>query len=293
MRFSMSAAWNDATALMQRNKEVLAIVAGVFFLLPSLVMAVLFAEQQAQAMTMVQSMLQGQVLQEDGAVPLQAVPGWFIAVGLGLFLVQLIGYLALLAIMDDRRRPTVGEAIGMAFKCLLPLIGAFILFVIGYFVCALLLSLLVGVVVAGIGAATGSTAISGGLTLILSIAVLVAVFYVLVRLSLTLAEMVLGQKLNPIKAYAGSWRLTQGNSFRLFLFYLLLLIVYVVISMVIFGVLLGALGLTLSPTASGLVMGLISGVVGAVFGVVAMAIVAATYRQLAGPSAEAVRETFE
>jgi hypothetical protein len=40
-------------------------------------------------------------------------------------------------------------------------------------------------------------------------------------------------------------------------------------------------------------MGLISGVVGAVFGVVAMAIVAATYRQLAGPSAEAVRETFE
>ena len=293
MRFSMSAAWNDATALMQRNKEVLAIVAGVFFLLPSLVMAVLFAEQQAQAMTMVQSMLQGQVLQEDGAAPLQAVPGWFIAVGLGLFPVQLIGYLALLAIMDDRRRPTVGEAIGMAFKCLLPLIGAFILFVIGYFVCALLLSLLVGVVVAGIGAATGSTAISGGLTLILSIAVLVAVFYVLVRLSLTLAEMVLGQKLNPIKAYAGSWRLTQGNSFRLFLFYLLLLIVYVVISMVIFGVLLGALGLTLSPTASGLVMGLISGVVGAVFGVVAMAIVAATYRQLAGPSAEAVRETFE
>ena len=47
MKFSMSAAWNDAIALMQRNKDVLAIVAGVFFLLPGLVITVIFAEQQA------------------------------------------------------------------------------------------------------------------------------------------------------------------------------------------------------------------------------------------------------
>ena len=44
MRFSMSDAWNDAMALMRRNREVLAIVAGVFFLLPGLVMTVMFAD---------------------------------------------------------------------------------------------------------------------------------------------------------------------------------------------------------------------------------------------------------
>ena len=38
MKFSMSEAWRDATAMMSANREVLLIVAGIFFLLPSVVL---------------------------------------------------------------------------------------------------------------------------------------------------------------------------------------------------------------------------------------------------------------
>ena len=37
---------------------------------------------------------------------------------------------------------------------------------------------------------------------------------------------------NPITALGRSWRLTKGNSFRLFLFYLLLVAVFTVLSMI-------------------------------------------------------------
>ena len=287
MRFSMSAAWNDAMALMRGNREVLAIVAGVFFLLPGLVMAVMFAEEQAQMMAVLQQMVQGQVLQEQPDLALQAAPGWFLAVGLASFFIQLIGYLALLALMDDRRRPTVGEAIGTAFKCLLPLIGAVIVFAVGYVVCAMVVGLVLTMLFAGLGAATGL------LGVIAAIALIAAVFWVMVRLSLTLAEIVLGDKMNPIAAFAGSWRLTKGNSFRLFLFYLLLTIVYLVINLVVFSVLMGAISVALSGTTGGLVVGVVSGLIGAVFGVIWTAIVAAVYRQLSGPSPQAVSEAFE
>src|SRR5688500_11678540 len=196
MKFSMSAAWNDAMALMQGNREVLAIVAGVFFLLPGLVMAVMFAEQQAQAMAALQSMVQGQMLQGEPPSVLQAAPVWFIVVGLAAFFIQLIGYLALLALMDDRRRPTVGEAIGTAFKYLLPLIGAVILFVIGYFVFALFAGVVGGLIIGGLGAATGSTAVAGLLAVIFFGGLFAAVCWIMVRLSLTLAEIVLGDTMN-------------------------------------------------------------------------------------------------
>ena len=293
MRFSMSAAWNDAMALMRGNREVLAIVAGVFFLLPGLVMAVMFAEEQAQMMAVLQQMVQGQVLQEQPDLALQAAPGWFLAVGLASFFIQLIGYLALLALMDDRRRPTVGEAIGTAFKCLVPVMGAVIVFAVGYVVCAMVVGLVLTMLFAGLGAATGSVAATGLLGVIAAIALIAAVFWVMVRLSLTLAEIVLGDKMNPIAAFAGSWRLTKGNSFRLFLFYLLLTIVYLVINLVVFSVLMGAISVALSGTTGGLVVGVVSGLIGAVFGVIWTAIVAAVYRQLSGPSPQAVSEAFE
>lgn len=292
MKFDMSAAWNDAMALIHGNREVLAIVAGVFFLLPGLAMAVLFAEEQARAMELLTTMLQGSALQDDPGMALDAAPGWFVAVSLLVFFVQLIGYLALLALMDGRRRPTVGEAIGKAFKGVLPLIGAVLLFTVGYFVVALVFSLVAGLIV-GIAAATGSTALAGVLSAIVALAVVCAMFYVLVRLSLTLAEIVLGEKMNPIAAFAGSWRLTEGNSLRLFLFYLLLTIVYVVIYMLIFGVVFSVISMIFSGTLGGLILGLVSGILGAVFGVIWTAVMAAVYRQLSGPSAATVSETFE
>jgi hypothetical protein len=293
MKFSMSTAWNDAMARLSGNREVLAVVAGVFFLLPALVLAVLFADEQAQAMQMMQQMMQGQLADSDPAALEGFGGGGFVAVSLIALFVQLIGYLALLALMDDGRRPTVGEAIGAAFKGLLPLIGTVILFIIGYFIIALVAGLVGGLLIGGLGAATGSTALVALLSVLFFAGLFVLVCWIMVRLSMTLAEIILGDTMNPIRAFAGSWRLTKGNSLRLFLFYFLLTLVYLVLYMVIFGLVFGVISLALPATASGLVLGLVSGLIGAAFGVIWTAVMAAVYRQLSGPSAGAIGQTFE
>lgn len=287
----MNAAWTDALALIRANREVLAVVAGVFILLPALAMAVLFADQQTQAMGMLRSMLQGGVLRPPVGQA-SPTPGWFVALSLAMFLVQLVGYLSLLALMDSRQRPTVGQAIVTGLKCLLPFVGAMLLFVIAYAVVAVVFSLLIAVVVGGLGAGTGTTGAAAGLIGIFTFALFVVVFWMMVRFSLTLAEIVLGHTLNPAAALIRSWRLTKGNSARLFGFYILLFLAYLVIAMVLFGVLMAA-GAVLPGQVGGLVMGLVSGLISAVFAVLVTALIAAIYRQVAGPSAQDLAGTFE
>lgn len=277
MKFDMNAAWNDAMALVRTNREVLAVVAGVFLLLPGLILAVLFADEQAEAMSMVQGMMRGGLDQSTAVAP-QGGTGTFLMTGLLVLFAQLVGYLALIALMDGRRRPTVAEAIGIAFRCLPSLIGAALLFLLGYFAASLVLRLVLGAIVAG-AAATGSSTFATLVGLAGFVAVVGGFTYVMVRLSLTLAEFVLGGFRNPVKAYLASWKLTRGNALRLFAFYLLLFIAYVVISAVIFAVFMG-IGALLPGTLGALLLGIVSGVIGAAAGVVLTALIAAIYRQL-------------
>ena len=291
MKFDMNAAWNDAMALIRGNREVLAVVAGVFILLPGLAMAVLFADQQAQAMGTLRSMLTA----GPGLVPraaAQPAPGWFYVVAVAMFVIEIVGYLSLLALLDSRQRPTVGEAILTALRCLLPMIGAILLFVVGYSVIGVALSLVAGLLVAGAAAASGSAGATAGLGFIFIIVLLAVIFWVMVRFSLTIADIVLGRTLNPVRALIQSWRMTKGNGGRLFGFYLLLFIAYLVITIVLFGVLY-AVGAALPGQTGGLVLGIASGVIAAVFAVLVSALVAAIYRQLAGPNASDLSGTFE
>ena len=96
----------------------------------------------------------------------------------------------------------------------------------------------------------------------------------------------------PMQALGESWKLTKGNSVRLFLFYLLLIIVYIVAAMVL-GAVLGALTLALGPSVALTANAIVSGLLSAVVTVVFVAVFAAVHRQLSGPSAAAVSQTFE
>ena len=129
--------------------------------------------------------------------------------------------LALLALLRDHSRPTVGEALRRGLVGLLP--GDRRLHAAGR---SALGSSLAVVLVADRRA--GRRPVAGGAdrrahrrgrSLI----------YVLVKLSLSLPVIAIDKVHNPFTALARSWRLTKGNSFRLFLFYLLLFIVYLVI----------------------------------------------------------------
>src|SRR5690349_11555570 len=101
MRFSMSDAWRDATAMMSANREVLLVVAAIFFLLPSLVFAVTMPGLQEQMMAAkpedAEAMMEG-LLREWGAT--------IIVAGIAVTLAQIVGYLGLLALLRDARRPT-------------------------------------------------------------------------------------------------------------------------------------------------------------------------------------------
>lgn len=270
MKFDMSEAWREAMAMISRNREVLLIVAGIFFLLPSLAMALSMGNFQ-QAMLADPEAAQAQMME------IYANWWWLL---IAVLLVEIVGYLALLALLRDSSRPTVGEALKTGVAGLLPAIGAYILLVLGLGLASML--------VVGGAMASGSPAIAT----LAGIVAFVGLVYVGVKVSLAGPVIAIDKVFNPVTVLTRSWRLTKGNSVRLFLFYLLLVIVYIVISAVI-GAVLGALSLALGPSASLTVSGIVSGVLGAAVTVVFVAVVAAAHRQLSGPSPEAVSETFE
>lgn len=281
MRFDMSRAWRDATAMISANREVMLIVAGVFFFLPSLASSLLMpatpamvpqnrapSEDIAQVLAEMESQLQA-------ALPPSAMVALFLAA-----LVQAIGFIALLALLRDDRKPTVGEALKTGVIGLLPYIGAQLL---AGFAVALIVVLLVGIpAAAGLGA-------------VAAIAILAAIplfIYVMVKMSLVSPVIAIEKMTNPIAILKRSWALTKGNSVRLLGYYMLLAVVFIVISMVL-GMVVGLItALMGSGTALQLVSGVFSGLIGAGFTMVFAGVMAAVHRQLAGPSTGNLEQTF-
>lgn len=268
MKFSMSEAWRDATAMMSANREVLLIVASIFFLLPSLAMALVMPGMQ-------ESMMADPENAQAMLVDLYATWWWLLVL---VMLAQLVGYLGLLALLRDTARPTVGEALKTGLTGLLPAIGFYL--IVG------LTAIVVGVVVVGLGAA------SPALAAILALVCAIVFVYVAVKLSLGLAVIAIDKVSNPLTAIARSWQLTKGNSFRLFLFFVLLFIVYIVVS-VVFAAIVGVLVAVAGTATALLVNGIVSAIIGTALTVVLVAVIAAIHHQLSGPSAAAVSETFE
>jgi membrane-anchored glycerophosphoryl diester phosphodiesterase (GDPDase) len=270
MKFDMSEAWREAMAMITANREVLLVVAGIFFLLPSLALALSIGGLQ-------ESMLADPETAEARMYELYTGWWWLL---IAVLLAEIVGYLALLALLRDSSRPTVGEALKAGIVGLLPAIGAYVLLVLG-------LSLTIGLLVGG-AIASGS----GPVAAIAWILAFVGFVYICVKVSLAGPVIAIDKVFNPITVLTRSWRLTKGNSFRLFLFYVLLFIVYIVVAMVL-GALVGALTLALGPSAALTANGIISGLLSAVITVVFVAVIAAVHRQLSGPSAAAAGQTFE
>ena len=120
----------------------------------------------------------------------------------------------------------------------------------------------------------------------------VATCYIFTKLSLAAPVIAIDGERNPVRALARSWTLTKGNSIRLFFFYLLLFIALVVVSGVIGMIVMLVFGL-MGEEVMLIGSGLINSAVNAVVIVLMLGVLAAVHRQLAGPSAESMGETFE
>jgi hypothetical protein len=275
MKFDMTAAWSEAMRLVAANRQVIAIVAGVFFFLPYLAFMLLFMNQMT-ALEAAQTANPDPDAMGSAMMAFYGDVWWFVLIAM---VIQGIGMLGLLTLLTDRSRPTVGEALKTGAKMFLPYFGAQLLMSV-IFGLLILIPIAIG---AGVSVAAG---------VLVGLAAFVAFLYLFTKFILTPAVIAIELQGNPLAALGRSWRLTKGNSVRIFLFVFLLFIAVAVVG----GVISMIVGLVfaLGGAETALIgQAVVSGLINAVFYVIFLAVLAAIYRQLAGPATDAVRETFE
>lgn len=260
MKLDGGLVWRDANAMVTANKEVLAVLAGVFFLLPSLAFSLFMPQPEPPAGADVKQL--AAMLREF----YMAAAPWF----LGMTLIQTVGQLAVLALLARAGQSTVGEALREGFAGLLP-------FLVTQLIIALASALAAGVLI-GLGAATGSGLLTGVLVAVL----IVIVSWVGMRLLLTLPVIAVERLRNPIQVLRRSWQLTRGNVGRMLL-YVLLMAVAVFFIIGVAGALIGiVLALAAGPQAAQIGNAVIGAVLGSAFTLYLVASLAAMHRQLGG-----------
>jgi hypothetical protein len=271
MRFDSNRAWKEATGAVKASRDVLLALAGVFFMLPGLIVSIIHPQPEPPSGLEGEAAIAFMSQYYAEAAPL------LVAVAV----IQAIGTLALLTLFTDRTRPTVGEAIRAGAVSLVFYLAAQLLLGLGF-------ALLAGLVLGLLGV-TGVTA----LVAVGVILVVVALVYVMVKTSLTAPVVAVDNVRNPIQAIRRSWDLTKGNSVRLALFYLLLFVAFIIVLGVVMGVLGIVLAVVLGGEGARIGTAVISSALTAIGMLYFVAILAAVHRQLAGPSPEAVSATFE
>jgi hypothetical protein len=248
----------------------------VFFLLPGLVWVWFFSDMQTAMMAEIAK-------PANAEQPFHLLTGKFVVSILALALIEAIGNMSLLGLFTDRSRPTVGQAISNAVRCMPTVIGASLLLGAAYI---MLITLGIGII-AGIGAVIHAKVVA----IVLGLALFAGLLYAITRLSLLTPVIIIERVTNPLAAINRAWALTLGHVGRLLAFYLLLLIGYVIIALVVqlaLGALLGvsmmAGGMAALSGNNLIVMGLVSGLIGLVVAVLANAILAAVHRQLTTPA---------
>ena len=269
-KLDTNAAWKEASAIVSANREVLFALAGVFFMLPSLALAVIAGEPEVVSGMKREQMMAAMEEFYRGA--------WWIIVLSAVL--QVIGLLAILTLMRDRSRPTVGEAIRAGLLAALSYLAAQLIVVVGL---SLIGGLLIGV------AAVVSPVLAVVAALLFAVTLVFAVF----RLILVAPVIAVEGVRNPLTAMLRSWRLTQGNFWRIFGFLLLILILFVVVV----GIIMMVVGLILALASSGepqrIIAAVFSSALGAVGVVYFAGVLAAIHRQLGGPAAADLSATFE
>ena len=282
MAFNMNRTWSQATGLMRSNFQLLAIIAGIFMLIPGVVIYM--------AMPDVFSRMALADDPEQISAIMASVAGPLTLFFLISFVLQMIGYGAMVALMGEER-PTVGEALVRGTKSLLTLIGTGLIVLVVYVLLSFVLGLVL-VLLAGLIGAVGGQAAAAVLSFVALLAIFLIVLYVMTRLSLTLAVVVLERQLNPISALLRSWRLTKPHAWNIFGFYVLLVIAYIVISVLVLGV-LGVVGTAFGEGAGSMFfMGLVNGVLGALVAMVLSGILVSMHQQLSERSSASIGETF-
>jgi hypothetical protein len=271
MKLDSNRAWKHASRNVSRNRDALLAVAGVFFLLPQLALALFYPQPEPAV-----GMSEQQIIALAQNYYLSTLPAM-----IPLVICQALGTLSLLSLLSHATRPTVGEALRLGLAGLLTYLGAQILLGIGIGVAG-------GLVISLLAMAGGATLAVAGLLLAVLLAAAIAL-----RVSLTGAVVAIEGERSPLRALRRSWALTAGNAWRLMGFYALFLVAFLVILMMVSLV----IGIPLQMMASGwaveLGSALVSSTLNALMAMYLVAIIEAVHHQLAGEPGEQERRTFE
>ncbi len=279
MKLDTGKAWSDAVSLVANNRDAILAVGGLFFFLPSFALFLLVPEAMAPQEPPVADGADFDTLME--AMQATMVEHWanYWWVTALITLLQWFGMLALMALMSDHSRPTVGEAMGIGGRGLLPYIAAQLIVIFG--------------VSLGVGVPLGLlSALGGALGLILLIFAIPLMVYVFVKVTLVPAVIAIEGEGNPVAALKRSWSLTKGNSFTIFLFLFLLILAAGIVALLV-NLVLATVFVALGGTMEQIGLGFVESLISAAIAIIVLAAVAAIHRQLAGPSDAEVSDTFE
>ncbi|WP_324076652.1 MAG: glycerophosphoryl diester phosphodiesterase membrane domain-containing protein [Erythrobacter sp.] len=281
IKLDMGKAWTQTTALIGANKDTISAIAGLFFFLPTFAAALLLPETSTTIP--VAGQRQGgdpEVAMQQAIDQISALYADNWPVLLAISIAGFIGSLSLLALLTDKGRPTVGEALGQGIRS------------IPTYIAAQIISALAAGVVVGLPLGLMAALAPPALTATAGLALIVLVIYLFVKFSLIAPVIAIDQERNPIAAMTRSWRLTKGNSVRIFAFIVLLFAVIVIIGALVQGVLtliLSAIG----GQVEAIGVALVSALVNTVMTVIFLVVIASIHRQLSGGTPEKIAEAFE
>lgn len=292
MKFSASKALSESFTIFTGRFAAMAPIALVFTLVPLAVFMAFFSTSFA-------GLQQNQGNPAAAMQTILAMLGRFSLVFIIYMLVRTLGVCALCIAASSRQAPSLSEAISEGVRAMLPMIGVYLLLIVGYVVVAIVFAVTIGLSFLGLftasaagGQAPGAGSVLGAISV--GVIVMIAALYIFTKLSMIVPVIVVDQERSPVKAISRSWSLTRGASFKIFLLLLLLGFGAAIINGILNA--LGGGGMGVAPNSGATVVWTqvaIAAISGTVFAMYFISLIVAIHEQLAGPSVAAISETFE
>ncbi len=278
-KFDIGEAWSLALAFLREHLQMLVVVVGGGALVAALLQYFAVGGDQAAQMAAFQEAFRsgdlGQIANAGGAGAMGAAGFLFLLVG---GVIQSAAEFAGLRIGFSRGQEDVGSALSYGLVAAILSILFYILLGIAAVIILVVPIMLLGgaALFASGGDAAGAAGSFGLIALLLVVAMLVFI-WIAVRLSVMQPAMAAARSTNPLFGLSESWRLTRGNAFMIFVYFVLLIIAAIVIFLVA-GAIVGMIGGLFGPFVSMLLTTILVGIPLTILG---LAVTAGIYRSLA------------
>jgi hypothetical protein len=268
MKLSITTAWNETAAFVKQEAGALFLIAFGLTVLPGLIV-------QAVAGRLVGPSLQFTPNTPPDFRPFLAAFPLILLMLIPLLVLSIWGHLTINT-LALRRETVIGNAFSHAARRILPMLGAWLLWIVAACI------VLVPVFALIIGAARSG---HGGLAFLVGVLAWLAFVLVAIRL-LLVTPVAAAETVGPIGILRRSWDLTGNHFWKLLGFLLLMILVFIVLAIVI-GAVIGILvalmvGMPAPGSIGSFVVQFVTGVLQAIFITYFIVLIARIYAQLSG-----------